>query len=136
LSNFEARSSARTWLLSIARRACADSVRRRIRRRRLLERVRPAPEVQGGDEPLVELTAVLAGMEPGRREAFVVTQLLGLSYAEAADVCGCVIGTIRSRVARAREELVGAFDLSSDGGQLPRARARRDPNGRRGNAGT
>ena len=41
--------------------------------------------------------------------AFVLTQLVGLSYAEAADVCGCPIGTIRSRVARARDDLVAAY---------------------------
>jgi RNA polymerase sigma-70 factor, ECF subfamily len=35
----------------------------------------------------------------------VLTQLLGCSYAEAAQVCDCPIGTIRSRVARAREDL-------------------------------
>ncbi len=38
----------------------------------------------------------------------MLTQLLGLSYAEAADVEGVPVGTIRSRVARARDELVGA----------------------------
>jgi RNA polymerase sigma-70 factor (ECF subfamily) len=36
----------------------------------------------------------------------VLTQIIGLSYAEAAVVCECPIGTIRSRVARAREELL------------------------------
>jgi RNA polymerase sigma-70 factor, ECF subfamily len=35
----------------------------------------------------------------------VLTQLLGCSYAEAAAVCDCPVGTIRSRVARAREDL-------------------------------
>jgi RNA polymerase sigma-70 factor (ECF subfamily) len=44
-----------------------------------------------------------------RREAFVLTQLLGLSYAEAAEVLGCPVGTIRSRVARARGDLVEAL---------------------------
>jgi RNA polymerase sigma-70 factor (ECF subfamily) len=39
----------------------------------------------------------------------VLTQLLGLSYAEAADVAGCPVGTIRSRVARARADLVDAL---------------------------
>jgi len=39
-------------------------------------------------------------------EAFVLTQLLGLPYAEAAEVAGCPVGTIRSRVARARADLV------------------------------
>ncbi len=52
---------------------------------------------------------LLAGLDADRREAFVLTQLLGLSYAEAADVCGCPVGTIRSRVARARADLVEAM---------------------------
>lgn len=41
-----------------------------------------------------------------RREAFVAIQVLGMSYAEAAEVCDCPVGTIRSRAARAREDLV------------------------------
>jgi RNA polymerase sigma-70 factor (ECF subfamily) len=49
------------------------------------------------------------GRDPDRREAFVVTQIAGLSYAEAAEVCQCPIGTIDSRVARAREDLVTAM---------------------------
>jgi len=39
----------------------------------------------------------------------VLTQLLGCSYAEAAAVCDCPVGTIRSRVARAREDLDAAL---------------------------
>ena len=42
--------------------------------------------------------------------AFVLTQVVGLSYAEAAQVCACPVGTIRSRVARAREELAAHLD--------------------------
>ena len=38
----------------------------------------------------------------------MLTQVLGLSYDEAAEVCGCPVGTIRSRVARAREDLLAA----------------------------
>ena len=38
----------------------------------------------------------------------MLTQVLGLDYAEAAEVCGCPIGTIRSRVARARADLADA----------------------------
>lgn len=49
---------------------------------------------------------LLDRLDPDRREAFVLTQLLGLSYAEAAEVAGCPVGTIRSRVARARADLV------------------------------
>ncbi|WP_206792056.1 sigma factor [Amycolatopsis sp. MtRt-6] len=41
-------------------------------------------------------------------ETITLTQLLGYSYAEAAEVCDCPIGTIRARVARAREDLLAA----------------------------
>jgi RNA polymerase sigma-70 factor (ECF subfamily) len=57
----------------------------------------------------VSVRALIAGLEPERREAFVLTQVVGLSYAEAADVCSCPVGTIRSRVARARADLVDAL---------------------------
>jgi RNA polymerase sigma-70 factor (ECF subfamily) len=39
----------------------------------------------------------------------VLTHVLGLSYTEAAEVCGCPVDTVRSRVARAREDLVTAL---------------------------
>jgi RNA polymerase sigma-70 factor (ECF subfamily) len=52
---------------------------------------------------------LLARLSSDRREAFVLTQLLGLPYAEAAEVAGCPVGTIRSRVARARADLVEAL---------------------------
>jgi RNA polymerase sigma-70 factor (ECF subfamily) len=50
---------------------------------------------------------LLANLDADRRIAFVLTQMLGFDYASAAQVCSCPIGTIRSRVARAREQLVG-----------------------------
>jgi RNA polymerase sigma-70 factor (ECF subfamily) len=117
LVRFEARSSARAWLLSIARRTCADSVRRTVRRRRLLERTSFAAASESSPAPSAEidLTLVLAGLDQDRRMAFVLTQLLGLSYAETADVCACPIGTIRSRVARAREDLVRELDHAEFG---------------------
>lgn len=43
------------------------------------------------------------------RQAFVLTQVLGLPYDQAAKVAGCPVGTIRSRVFRARERLVAAL---------------------------
>lgn len=109
LRRFRADSSARTWLLSIARRTCADALRRRTRRRALVERLsrQRSAAAQTGFEASVALDALLGGLEDHRRVAFVLTQILGLSYAEAAEVCGCPVGTIRSRVARARVDLVG-----------------------------
>lgn len=112
LPAFEARSSARTWLLGIARRTCADHLRIVVRRRRLEQRMAaeaavatpPAQPPDGfGSADLV------ASLPAERRSAFVLTQLLGLSYAEAAEVEGVPVGTIRSRVARARTDL--AADL-------------------------
>jgi RNA polymerase sigma-70 factor, ECF subfamily len=120
LHRFEGRSSLRTWLLAIARRVCADAVRSRRRRRLTL-----VPEdaelelLSGGDgadrvgEGAV-VTDLLARLDGERREAFVLTQLLGLPYAEAAEVAGCPVGTIRSRVARARADLVDALAAADD----------------------
>jgi RNA polymerase sigma-70 factor (ECF subfamily) len=111
LHRFLGRSAARTWLLSIARRVCADAIRAAQRERR-----RPVPASRQVADPAgsVAIRALVAALEPERREAFVLTQVLGLSYAEAADVCACPVGTIRSRVARARAELVSGLGL---GGQ-------------------
>lgn len=58
----------------------------------------------------VELSHLVSGLDADRREAFVLTQVLGLPYAEAAEVCRVPIGTIRSRVARARADLLDALD--------------------------
>jgi RNA polymerase sigma-70 factor, ECF subfamily len=105
LPRFEGRSSARSWLLAIARRVCADAVRR-ARRERTFEAKWRADERHAADPAdTVGLLVILDNLTPDRREAFVLTQLVGLQYAEAAEVCGVPIGTIRSRVARAREDL-------------------------------
>jgi RNA polymerase sigma-70 factor (ECF subfamily) len=107
LHRFAARSSARTWLLSIARRVCADAIRRR---RPEVPTLDPEPG-PGGPDPAetVSVRMLLDCLDAPFREAFVLTQVLGLSYPEAADVAGCPVGTIRSRVARARDALVRAL---------------------------
>ncbi len=108
LHRFAGRATARTWLLSIARRTCADAIRNRrpvtpVADVRLTEHV-PDPADS------VTLRMLLDAVELPFREAFVLTQVLGLSYPEAADVIGCPVGTIRSRVARARDALVRGLD--------------------------
>jgi RNA polymerase sigma-70 factor (ECF subfamily) len=111
LRSFRGESSARTWLLSIARRVCADVIRRTVRRRNLFRRVTAQPhETTFAPQVEAELDDLLGDLHPDRRQAFVLTQVLGLSYDEAAEVCACPVGTIRSRVARARAELVGRLD--------------------------
>jgi RNA polymerase sigma-70 factor (ECF subfamily) len=109
LGSFQATASARTWLLAIARNTCADAVRSRVRRRMLHRRLELGlREATHDPSAVVDLTALLPALDEGRREAFVLTQIVGLSYAEAAEVCECPVGTIRSRVARARAELIEA----------------------------
>jgi RNA polymerase sigma-70 factor (ECF subfamily) len=119
LVRFEGRSSARTWLLSIARRVVADQIRAaKVRPRRAdvedwetaVERSQPI----AGFEDSVVLTELVRSLDPDRREAFILTQTLGLSYADAAEVCECPIGTIRSRVARARDDLISAMRESDN----------------------
>jgi RNA polymerase sigma-70 factor, ECF subfamily len=117
LPDFAGRASARTWLFAIARRVAADHVRHATRRPRVAavpDWLASADAAGAGHGPRFEeqhaLADLLAALPAERREAFVATQLAGLSYAEAADVCGCPVGTIRSRVARAREDLVAALD--------------------------
>ena len=105
LPAFRGDASARTWLFVIARRSADRVVKRRLRWLELADGMSgPAPESH--PETASELDELLSGLAPDRRIALVLTQIIGLSYAEAAVVCECPIGTIRSRVARAREELL------------------------------
>ncbi|MFK0043620.1 sigma-70 family RNA polymerase sigma factor [Streptomyces sp. NPDC090741] len=113
LHRFEGRSSARTWLLSIARRTVIDSLRHKAVRPKISDRddwqtaaERAQPRDLPGFEDGIALAELLGTIPAERREVFVLTQVLGLPYAEAASALGCPIGTVRSRVARARTSLV------------------------------
>jgi RNA polymerase sigma-70 factor (ECF subfamily) len=120
LPAFRGDASARTWLLQITRHVCADHVRRQTRSRALLQRLvqhhdRAEAASRSGE---ADLDDAIARLGSDRREAFVLTQVLGLSYAEAAEVAGVPIGTIRSRVARARADLLDALaDVPGSGAQ-------------------
>jgi RNA polymerase sigma-70 factor (ECF subfamily) len=96
LPAYRAEASARTWLLAIARNTCMDELRTRSRRRRRDATLRAGGagrvEVATGPEHDVGVTDMLSRLVPEKREAFVLTQLLGLSYDEAALVCGCPPG--------------------------------------------
>ncbi|MFE7445171.1 sigma-70 family RNA polymerase sigma factor [Streptomyces chartreusis] len=113
LHRFEGRSSARAWLLSIARRAVIDSHRYAAARPRLcdtddwtLVAERAQPTGLPGFDDGIALLDLLDALPDERREAFVLTQMVGLPYAEAAEMSDCPVGTVRSRVARARATLV------------------------------
>ncbi|MGB0209680.1 MAG: RNA polymerase sigma factor [Ilumatobacteraceae bacterium] len=102
------------WVRQITRWTCADSARRRARiRHRDAQLARdtvtaetPVAESSGA----TELGELIEGLDGDRRDAFIATQILGLSYAEAAAVLDCPIGTVRSRVARARVDLISQLD--------------------------
>ncbi len=105
LRSYRAEASARTWLFVIARRT-AERISRRRRRLADLDRHVPLPPPPSPPELAAEPSQLLERLDPERRVAIVLTQLIGLSYAEAAEICECPVGTIRSRVARAREQLL------------------------------
>lgn len=105
LGAFRGDSSARTWLFAIARRTALELARRQVRAAQL-DSVVPEPSRSPNPESWTELDQLLNKLDDERRMALLLTQVFGLSYAEAAEVCLCPVGTIRSRVARAREQLL------------------------------
>lgn len=117
LRRFQARSPARMWLYAIARRVAADAFRSAARRPRTTsvdELSLDPPARTAAPDTTVALRQAIGGLDHDRREAFVLTQLLGLSYQEAAVICGCPLGTIRSRVFRARDDLVAELSPIED----------------------
>lgn len=109
-TTFRGTSSLRTWVFAVARHTCLDELRARGRGRRISEHHRP--EGVSSHDPAGDIVVadLLGALDEDRRSAFVLTQVFGLSYAEAARVCGCPIGTIRSRLARARRDLIDAIE--------------------------
>ena len=55
---------------------------------------------------VMDARTLLDALAPERREALILTQVLGYTYEEAAKIANVRVGTIRSRVARARRDLV------------------------------
>jgi RNA polymerase sigma-70 factor, ECF subfamily len=108
IRRFRGDASARTWILSIARYTCMDELRARNRGRRRSAALAAGATEAPLPDPAGEISArdLLRHLEVDRRAAFTLTQLLGLTYAEAAETCDCPVGTIRSRVARARDDLI------------------------------
>nr|WP_062343113.1 sigma-70 family RNA polymerase sigma factor [Herbidospora sakaeratensis] len=116
LPRFAGRSSARTWLSSIARRVVVDRFRAASARPKVADLAdwqttaeRSRHRGAAGLDEWVALADLLDHVPGERRDAFVLTQVMGVPYAEAAELLGCPVGTVRSRVARARTQLVSSW---------------------------
>lgn len=106
LDSYQFRSRFSTWVLAIARNAGVDAMRKNRRKRVDLD-------VDQLDDPLarsspsrLELETAIGSLAPKLREAFLLVEVMGLSYQEVARALGVPIGTVKSRLYHARRHLV------------------------------
>ena len=105
------------WICTVARNLCHDRYRREstrtryqhvaVEERRFGPRPEPAPaEVASAGEAEERLRLAIADLPTKFRDAFVLCSVRGLSYEEAARICGCPAKTVSTRLARARKKLL------------------------------
>jgi len=127
---FEPGTSMRAWTFVILRNAYLTDMRRNRFRgeydETVAERILTAPAGQEHPIHLSDIHRALLTLPPERREALLLVGAGGFSYEEAAQICGCAVGTIKSRVGRARAALASMIE---DGG-IP-DRSIEDPNAHR-----
>ena len=111
---FQAGTDLRAWLFTILRNTYYTQV---IRRRREVRdetgeyaNSMRTPATQDWSVAMRALQTALAQLPDEHREALVLVGAAGLSYEEAAEICGCALGTIKSRVNRARARLLKIMD--------------------------
>lgn len=114
---FEPGTSMRAWTFVILRNAYLTDMRRNRFRgeydESIAERILTAPASQEEPIHLSDLHRALLTLPPERREALLLVGAGGFSYEEAANICGCAIGTIKSRVGRARVALTSMMEEGS-----------------------
>jgi RNA polymerase sigma factor (sigma-70 family) len=114
---FEPGTSMRAWTFVILRNAYLTDMRRNRFRgeydESVAERTLTAPASQEEPIHLSDLHRALLTLPPERREALLLVGAGGFSYEEAANICGCAIGTIKSRVGRARVALTSMMEEGS-----------------------
>jgi RNA polymerase sigma-70 factor, ECF subfamily len=124
IETFDGRSQFSTWCYRVATNAALDEARRRARRPAPVEIV-AEPRTHGGalDDAVadrLDVDAAMAHLSPEHRAAVALRDLVGLDYAEIAQVLDIPPGTVRSRIARGRAALADQMaDREIDGNQTP-----------------
>lgn len=132
--SFTPGTNFRAWLFTILRNVYF-SQHRKLRREvddpdeQYQNSLAVQPE-QYGHLDMADFRSALGTLPPDQREALVLVGAEGFSYEEAAQICGCAVGTIKSRVNRARNRLVELLgDDDQKGGAQPRSAVEADPEG-------
>jgi RNA polymerase sigma-70 factor, ECF subfamily len=108
--SFEAGTNLKAWLYTILRNEFYSQLRKRRREVEDADGVYSSkvasPSEQEGHLDMADLRIALAQLPEDQREAIVLVGASGFSYEEAAKISGVAIGTVKSRVSRAREKLI------------------------------
>src|ERR1700754_429070 len=114
IERFKPGTNLKAWLFTIVRNEHYSQLRRRKFEAHGVDTdLLPEPSVppdHDGKLEMRDLNRALAALSPGQRTALILVSASGFSYEEAAAICGCAVGTIKSRVARARETLLQMLD--------------------------
>jgi RNA polymerase sigma-70 factor (ECF subfamily) len=110
LSSFTEGTNLKAWLYTIMRNSFYSECRKRRREVSdpdgLIAEQVPVPDSQTGHADLRAITEAMQFLPPEQREALILVLAEGRSYEEAAKICRCRVGTMKSRVSRGRERLV------------------------------
>lgn len=117
IDSFEPNTNMEAWLVTILRNLFYSEYRKRLRevadaQGRYAETLKSPPE-QNGRVEFEGFRAALAALQDEQREALILVGASGFSYEEAAAICGCPVGTIKSRVLRARARLADLLSIDS-----------------------
>lgn len=118
LHRWDSQRDFEPWLLAIAGNRCRTALAARVRRpaaQPLNEHLSDDSEqVQAARNLAEEVQLLLEGLRSEYRQAFVLFHEHQLSYAEIAEALGCPLGTVKTWVHRARQELIQAIKRSDD----------------------
>lgn len=117
IDSFEPGTNLSAWLFTILRNLFRSEYRKRRREVEdgdgtYAESLKSQPEQEARVE-FREFRTALAKLPSDQREALILVGASGFSYEEAAGICGCAVGTIKSRVNRARTRLAELMSIES-----------------------